>query len=218
MPDLNEFILALKPEIRVALSTNAQDDLTAFAQEIPPERICVITMSFHPSQHVDRHTFLGKALLLKNRGFEVRLNFVAYPEQIWLVPETHNFFRKEGLALHIEPFVQDTWYPENYPRTDLTEQETVFLEPFITRDRLYLLREEQRQVVRCNAGQHSLIVLNEGTAYRCTNEWLLGKEAIGNIFDADFVPCSDEVICPDRYRCSGCDRDKTTVTNMGEEL
>ena len=48
-------------------------------------------------------SFVCRCLLLQNRGFNVTVNIVAWPEQMYLIPAWAEMFRSHGLRFHVDP-------------------------------------------------------------------------------------------------------------------
>jgi hypothetical protein len=52
----------------------------------------------------------------------------------------------------------------------------------------------------------------DGDAYRCMIKNLVDGECIGNILDPNFRAFGEDTFCLEGDRCSGCDRDKVTIS------
>ncbi|MEM4736731.1 MAG: radical SAM protein [Nitrososphaeria archaeon] len=204
-PDFVELLEGLDDSISIGITTNASKDLTQFVQRIHPEKITSITLSFHLLQGVTSETLLGKCLMLKNRGFNVVVNYLAWPEQLWLIPTFKEFFEKNGIRFHVDPYDSSHHYPYLFNR-----KEKEFLSSFISEDRKHFLSEEKLNV-KCSAGCDHLCVIPNGDAYRCLNDKLNGKASLGNIFDPSFALNNNWVTCADYNVCANCDRDKVSV-------
>ena len=48
--------------------------------------------------------FLGRCLLLKNCGFHLIVNFVSYPEQLYLYDRYNDIFSKYGIEMDLVPW------------------------------------------------------------------------------------------------------------------
>lgn len=207
-PNLVDIINGLTEVPRIGLTTNLSQDIRRFVQEVSPEKVISITLSYHPSQRITAEAFIGKALLLQQRGFKVTVNFVSFPEQMYLLHSTRQMFNGLGIRFHVDPFMQES---HEAPYT-YTEAEQRFLRPFIEDDRAYRIDGVDDNVVLCSAGRDYLQVSPEGDAYRCMIHHLHAKDSIGNIFDPDFKLFEEDKICSDYGMCAGCDRDKATIT------
>jgi hypothetical protein len=204
-PNFLEMLEALSEEMKIAITTNLTFDITQFVQRITCKKVFSITASLHPTSPMNNDVFLGKIFLLMNRGFKVTVNFVAYPEQMFLTDTYRNVFTKNGINFHVDPYSQTPFFPFNY-----TEQEKKYLGFFIASDRQNALTDEVRPV-KCSAGLDHLTVYPDGTAYRCINDSILKAAPIGRIFDIDFKLNTEFKPCVDYNKCAGCNRDKVEV-------
>lgn len=198
--------------IRVAVTTNATKDLTEFVEKISPEQVFSMTLSLHPTERMQADLFLGKALLLKNRGFTITVNFVTWPEQMWLIPTYKELFEGHGLRFHVDPYAPTPHYPYTF-----SEREKEFLQRFIGGDRENWLGNAEQYPVLCSGGYGHVNVQPNGDAYRCINDKILEKGRIGNVLDPAFRLHEEWTRCDDYHRCPGCDRDKVRVKRMGED-
>ena len=200
-------------DVRVAITTNLRHDITDFVQRIRPSRVVSITASYHPSSDMSKDLFLGKCLLLKNRGFGVTVNFVTYPEQMFLAPILAQEFKLFQLRFHVDPYA-DTGLAFKY-----TDKEKWFLSQITGSDRQNFVEEDkENKPVLCNAGQVHISVQPNGDAYRCINakinedkEGIIEHKKLGNILDKDFKLLKAKARCDIANICAGCDRDKVDM-------
>lgn len=205
-PGLFEFFTLLGPDKKIAVSTNASGDIARFVQTVPPERCVSITLSYHPSCHHNIHEFIGKALCLKNRGYPVIVNFVMYPEQMWLFSQLEKMFGHFGVPVHADPYGQN---PSTPPFT-YSEAELEFLRRYVPDDRRYIL-DRQAGRFQCDAGNRHFVVMPDGEAYDCLTRRLYDAPSFGNIFDSDFRLRTSQITC-EVVACATCDYDHTTRT------
>lgn len=205
-PNFMELVEGLHEDIKVAITTNAKCDLTQFAQRISPEKVVSMTLSFHPTSDMNSDIFLGKCLMLKHRGFRITVNFVTYPEQMWLTAGYRGMFEKQGITFHVDPYAQTEYVPFKF-----TEKEKKFLSFFVGEDRKNALTDEVKPVM-CSAGQDHLTVFPDGEAYRCINDKIQGLDSLGNILESNFKLNINSTYCKDYNKCAGCNRDKVVVT------
>jgi len=206
-PNMVDIIKTLNPGINLGITTNCTQDLTRFINEIPSRRILSMTLSYHPSQIFSKEAFLGKALMLKNRGYPINVNFVAYPEQLWLIPELKNYFEVlHGVRFHVDPYSINPLFPYT-----LNQSEIDFLKQYAGKDREYRFKEAGSNKVKCSAGHDYLLLQPNGDVFRCMT--LVWKDAgsIGNIFDPNFKIHETPQLCENFISCAGCDMDKVTV-------
>lgn len=216
IPWFVDLVAGLVPAIRLGLTTNLSHDLTQFVQRVPADRFVSITCSFHPSENgthkhpMNPDLFLGRCLLLKNRGFHVTVNFVTWPEQLWLIDEYKFRFERHGLRFHVDPYSSIAYYPFEF-----SAAERAYVKPFLSADRRpHVWTEEHGQdyFVHCTGGVTHLNVQPDGTAHRCILEHQMRMNPVGNILDSDFQPFADDRRpCHEHWRCPGCDRDKVGI-------
>lgn len=210
-PDFIKLLKSLDNDIKIGIVTNLNFDLTQFVQEISPEKVVSITSSFHPTSTMSRDIFIGKCLLLKNRKFNLKVNFVADPEQMWLTPFYKKLFRNAKIRFHIDPYYQIPFRPYEF-----SKNEKSFLKNYISYDRSPVVKSEKLSIY-CNAGNGHINVQVNGDVYKCTYDKMLGKPKIGNIFDVGFKLNRDWNFCSNYYRCSNCDRDKILIKKVNRK-
>jgi MoaA/NifB/PqqE/SkfB family radical SAM enzyme len=143
--------------------------------------------------------FIGRALLLKNRGFVQTINFVAWPEQMYLIPYYKKLCEDHGLRFHVDPCGGMI-----YPYTDAEKD---FLRAFTGADRANAWTDVVRPV-QCSAGHDRIIVWPDGEVFACMK---LPAVRIGNLLDPGFNLAPEYRPCSDYNKCPGCDRDKVKV-------
>jgi MoaA/NifB/PqqE/SkfB family radical SAM enzyme len=216
IPWMFDFIERLTPQTQLAFTTNLTADFTQFVMRIPASRIKHMTLSWHPSENGsptranNLYSFTGKALMLKERGYPVSINFVGWPEQLWLIDDFKHWFEGKGLPFHVDRYSSISYFPFTF-----SEKETNHLAKFLTpgrADHPWTVAHGKAYVVACSGGGEHLSVLPDGTAHRCILEHQQGINRIGNILDADFAwRFPDSRACYQHYICPGCDRDKVQV-------
>ena len=202
-PNLIELINELKSTTRVAVTTNAKCDLTRFVQEVSPEKCVSITASLHPSTTMNTEHFLGKIQLLKQRGFRVNVNYVAYPEQLWMIPYFKEQVEACGIPFHVDPYGPGPKRPYK-----LSEQEEAFLRRYVGMDRGDFFNKEP-VLYRCSGGMDFFSVLPNGDIYTCVTKRYVEENRVGNLFDENFKPFDEPIACK-AISCAGCDLDKAT--------
>ncbi len=215
-PNFIRMLQGFDDSIRIAITSNLSFDLTEFVEKISPSKVFSMTVSFHPTQKLTLNAFLGKALLLKNRGFRITVNFVTYPEQLWMLGNYKQIFESQGLNFHVDPYAPTSYYP-----FELSENERAYLRPFVGGDRAHAsaLTGDKREIhVLCSGGVSHLNVQPNGDAYRCIREVNTKISAtgdkVGNLFDPDFKLYSEWKYCGYYHICPGCDRDKVKVKRV----
>lgn len=219
LPWFVDLIEGLDPEIKLGLTTNLSHDLTGFVQRVPADRFASVTCSFHPTENgTARHPmnpdlFLGRCLLLKNRGFRVSVNYVVWPEQLWLIADHKARFERHGLRFHVDPYSSISYYP-----IELTEAEQAYAAQFVGSGRAthpWAAEHGPGYRVDCDGGLSHLNVQPDGTAHRCILDHKLGVRPVGNVLDPAFELYERATACTEHWRCPGCDRDKVRVRFAG---
>jgi len=205
-----DIIKALDSSIKLGITTNLTQDMTRFVNEVSTDRICNITLSYHPSQALSIEAFLGKALMLKNRGYLINVNFVMYPEQLWLCDNLKEIFEiKHGIRFHVDPYATNPLFP-----CELTTAEKEFVQKFVGVDRDYRFKEKKTNRVKCSAGNNYLLIQPDGSAFRCMTMVWNDKGSMGNVFSPDFKIDNEPKICENYFNCAGCDMDKVTIEEL----
>jgi MoaA/NifB/PqqE/SkfB family radical SAM enzyme len=197
-------LIDLNEDLRIAITTNLKENIVPFVREISPAKVFSITASYHPTS-MSLEMFMGKVLLLKNKGFRVVVNFVTWPEQMYLLPRVKKEVEDAGLIFHTDPYAPTPYMPYEW---DAYEQN--FLKSFVGDDRAP--REQQPRPVLCSAGMDHLTVMPDGKAYRCLNDVIAGRQPVGLIFDKTFSLNTTATFCDEYHKCAGCNRDKVTVS------
>ncbi len=196
-PHWMDFINMLAPGIIVTMTTNLGPtfDEAMFVKRMKPlaqgGSIAKMALSFHPTQ-ADFEDFLGKARCLKDNGFDLQINYVLHPVQMWQVKEYQDKFRYHGIEMHIEPFVAPSEAEGGTP-VFLTEKEMEWTRMWVSssaspknEDRLgkqqfmpgTLNNADEdmkkswgvdRRPVLCDAGRIILTVDYNGDAYTCVS-------------------------------------------------
>jgi molybdenum cofactor biosynthesis enzyme MoaA len=187
----------------IGLTSNLSYSLLDFVRKVSPNKVTSITASYHPIENkITKELFLGKVMLLREFGFNVIVNFVAWPEQLWLIPPLHAEFASHGIPMHIDPYAPMTIDALPYTRT-----QEAMLSRYVTKDRA---DQFPRDVV-CSGGMNHFSIHPDGSAWRCVLEQQQGINSVGNIFEESFAKLSDPMECHQADNCPGCDRDHVQV-------
>jgi MoaA/NifB/PqqE/SkfB family radical SAM enzyme len=208
--DFVQLLEMLDPAIKIAITTNTKADLTEFILKIKPDKVISMTLSAHPST-MNSELFLGKVLMLKNRGFNITVNFVGYPEQMWLIPAYKQRFESMGIRFHIDTFVYNDLTTFKYSDLELS-----FLKNYIMSDRNNLL-DSKEAPASCSAGQNHIQVYPDGTAFACMRDFLIDAKPLGNILTG-LELANDLRYCSNINLCAGCDKDKVTIEPLKVSL
>ena len=204
-PNFVKMLDLIGRNIHLSMTSNLSSDLTEFVSKIGPERVWSFTASYHPSQKMSLECFMGKLMFLKNRGYKISVNFVAHPEQMWLIPKMKSVFEGEcGVSFHV-----DRYCSSKCTEFEFNDVEDGLLGAHIGTDRSIL----ENYKVLCSAGMDRIVVFPDGMVYRCLVGKLLGEMAIGKL-GGEICLNREKQICCHRSSCAGCDRDHVTVEEV----
>jgi MoaA/NifB/PqqE/SkfB family radical SAM enzyme len=210
VPGLVDCLAGLHHTIKLAITTNLSHDVGELIEKVPPDHFLQVTCSLHPSQpRFNEVLFYGRALQLQKRGYPVMLNFVGWPEQLWIAELYQRISLERGLRFHFDPYA-----PSYNPAPKWSERELAEITRLRGPDRTphpWTAEFGQQYTVNCSGGMDHLSVHPDGTAYRCILDQQLGLPAVGNVFDEAFTWGTAKTPCHEHWRCPGCDRDKVTV-------
>lgn len=209
-PELIELMESLDSSIEILLTSHIGKPFNAekFVERLKPAsrggNIKKLCLSFHPTQ-VDMENFISNAVLLKKAGFNIQVNFVMYPKQMWKVDEYQKRLRAYGLEMHIEPYVMPSRVEGGRPFI-LNQREMAWIKKWISKTaspenaercgrQQFIpgrLKESDaaakkewgvnRHPVLCDAGIFRLAVDETGEVYPCmtalTRGIIFGKNAM----------------------------------------
>jgi len=194
-PDFMALIQQLSEIHTMEFSTNLFWDPDEFIKIIKPGR-ARIGVSFHP-EFVSFETFFSKARKLKEAGFEVWVNYVAYPSAM----EPMGRFKKEleasGILMSILPFkgkYEGKDYPQSYSpqeRQQLKQLGTsVWTEK--TLDFAFDANKRNTKNKLCRMGQMYAKIHPDGQAYSCCAK---GALKLGSILEDSFSLLETPFLC-----------------------
>jgi MoaA/NifB/PqqE/SkfB family radical SAM enzyme len=202
-PEFIELLEALSKKHTLEISTNLTFDIDKFFEKVKPENI-MISSSFHP-EFIELEAFLEKASLVKKKGYDLSITYVAYPSHLQTLQETKIKVEKKGIKFIIQQFsgkFQGRIYPEEY-----SETERDFLNKIVNNSlhqaanvRIYNWKAKKRETKGrlCRMGQMYAKVFPDGRVYRCCAS---KTKFLGNLLDKNFrlldkpEPCKAEQ-CP----------------------
>ena len=215
LPNFVQIVSSIASHSKIAITTNLSHSLDEFINEVDPSRVVVITCSYHPSEYhkssaITGDSFLGRCLLLKNSGYPVNVNCVAWPDQMYLIPSVIATFKNNGLRIHIDPYS-----PSTHHRFSYSQKQLEYLRPYVVGNRSKAIAGLiTDKPVRCSGGIDHITVWQDGTAWRCLRDMESKINPLGNIFDESFALLDSPLACFVRNKCAGCDMDKVTVEEI----
>lgn len=194
-PEFMDLIERISEIHTMEFSTNFFWDPDDFIKRIKPGR-ARIGVSFHP-EFVDFDTFFSKALRIKKAGFELWVNYVAYPSFLEGVDRYKDAFTQYGISMSILSFKgkhNDKEYPDKYTQeekdylrklgTEIAEKEAL--------DFAFAKHKRSNEDKLCRMGQMYAKIWPNGETYSCC---LPNALRLGNIFDGTFALLENPLLC-----------------------
>jgi organic radical activating enzyme len=114
-PDFIDLVVHLTKNFTVEFDTNLSFDVEEFMRRVGPERVKFAT-SFHP-QFADFEVYLKKVTALKKGGYDLGVNYVAFPEQLKDMARYKQRLDEVHISFDIMPFrgkYRGSEYPQSY--------------------------------------------------------------------------------------------------------
>ena len=195
-PNFMELIEQLVEIHTLEFSTNLSWDIEPFFKNLSPERV-QIGVSYHP-QFADFEIFFNKTKLFKKFGFNVWVNYVAYPPHLEMLPRYKERIEAEGMKFSILPFngeFDGRRYPENY-----TQEERKRLNIFIGSDEVNekMLdwrtdrNKSEAKGKLCRMGQMYARIYPDGETKACCAQDAIN---LGNFYRGTFKLLDEASVC-----------------------
>jgi hypothetical protein len=185
----------LTKNFTVEFDTNLSFDIHEFTREVRHDRVR-FAAAFHP-EFVNLDTFLKKALTLKENGYDIGINYVAYPPHLKQMKEYKEAIESRHISFDIMPFrgeYDGRTYPNGY-----TEQEKESIRNCDPRTAARMLesyggeKKQSRKGEICRMGQMYTKIHPDGTSYRCC--FISEKGKLGNLIEGTFTLYDEPRIC-----------------------
>jgi MoaA/NifB/PqqE/SkfB family radical SAM enzyme len=194
-PEFMDLISQLAEFHTLEFSTNFFWDPDDFIKRIQPGRARV-GVSLHP-ESVNFDAFLAKAAKIKQAGFELWVNFVAYPPIMDSIAQYKKKFNEAGIQFFVLLF-NGCYSKKKYPESYSPEQKN-YLQQFGAGDWLEksidFAFDKRKRNIRgklCRMGQMYSKILPNGDAYVCCAPNAL---KLGNILDSAFSLLEEPFLC-----------------------
>jgi len=194
VPNFVEACKSITEKHLISFNSNLiMSNIVKFANEINHERVLHIHASFHFDELFSKNLFekfVNNYHLLKNKGFNIYAEAVAYPKIVNSVENIIQFANENSINLTFAPFYgnyEGKTYPESYSQSEI--------ELFgISQSQIACFAQKGNI---CNAGFNAAVVFSNGNIYPCHQI----KTKIGNIYEG--FSFADKLIeCPSK-KC-GC--------------
>lgn len=228
-PGFIDLISELNKFSHISFDTNLSpnsDDIKVLANRINPKNI-FLGLSYHPT-FADLDEFVEKAMILKENGFDVRIHYVTYPEQLSNMMDVKNIFTLKGFRFTPLPFrgiYKDKKYPESFDKKEIEYIKSVIGGIADSRDVEWVNKQISQVKSKnrlCHAGQFYARIDNDGTVYPCSNDYVKSdkKMILGNLFDTNFSLNNKPMLC--RQESCPCEfrwiEDKSATANFKFDL
>jgi len=196
-PGAMDLVIQLSKIHTLEFSTNFYWDIEPFIQNVSPDR-ARIGVSFHP-EFADSALFLAKALRLRRNGFEVWVNYVAYPPLLEDMPAYKLEVEKAGMHFSILPF-SGQFEGRSFPR-GYTERELMVINDdykggdIVNKKTIDWNMGEQKNNTKgklCRMGQMYGKIRPNGLVHRCCGS---RASELGNIIDGTFKLLEEPLTC-----------------------
>lgn len=207
VPWMLDLMASLDPSIKLAVTTNLSKSVIDLIKRVPPHRLVSVTTSWHPTQRMGLEEFTAKCVLLQKRGYHVVVNYLTWPEQLWITNHFRQWFVNTRLPFHVDKYAPHSEAKALPPN----EAERAYAAPLVGPDRgphPWTKKYGERHRVLCNSGLRHLCVQPDGSIYRCLTWFVAGREPMGSVFDPQLKLLDKPAECDMHDRCAGCDRDK----------
>lgn len=168
-----------------------------FSENVDPERVIFIQGSFHAEELENKKllsNYIKNNHALKEKGFEVIAEAVAYPPNFEKLKEYEKLLEEENIELKFAPYL-GKFNNQNYP---LAHSKEDIVKWQLEEERIHYHYQKGKI---CNAGFNAGVVYSHGDVYPCFQV----KKKLGNIYSGiDFFSEAGE--CPAKY--CGCPLDK----------
>jgi organic radical activating enzyme len=201
-PKFMELIACLSRKHTLEFSTNLSCDIKSLIDNISPKRAS-LGGSFHP-EFANFNQFFRKVALLKRKGFNVWINYVAYPPHLKDMAKYKMAFATSlpGVFFVIQPFsgkYAGCDYPQGY-----TAEEKKLMEfnenSEVNKGTIDWRTDDKKSSVKgkfCRMGQMYARIYPNAEVYRCCGN---GASRLGNLVDRTFRLSEEAVPC----ECDNC--------------
>jgi MoaA/NifB/PqqE/SkfB family radical SAM enzyme len=207
-PDFYYILSNLPKKHLFFLATNLSLPLSRFIDVVDPKQIYLVSASLHPSaRNFSFRQYLEQITTLQQHGIPVYVNYVAYPEQLDLIPKLKKAIEGCGAIFNVDPFISKTYH--------YTDEEEKKVEPYVTQKRkMTFAWEEEGKLKYCSAGQDYFYASPTGEVFRCLSGFYYHDSRSFFLFDMkDNVKLSN---CSQPCSCAcvaTCDQNMVTIAD-----
>jgi MoaA/NifB/PqqE/SkfB family radical SAM enzyme len=190
------------------IATNLSQPLDHFLSVVDRDRLLLVAASLHPSHRsFSLKTYLEKVQTLQAAGIPVYVNYVAYPEQIWMIPFLKKSVELVGAMFNVDPFISKTYR--------YSAEEELKVKKFLTqRRKTNFAWNEEGKLKYCSAGMDYFYVVPNGQVYRCLSGFYHHDPKRFYLFNITETPHFNIQPKPCSNACvATCDQNMVTLTD-----
>lgn len=187
-PQFAEVCKSITHKHHIQITSNlSHNDVELFAEIVDPEKVFLFSASFHATERKGkdmRNNFVAKCRLLKNRGFNVLINYIAHPDIFAQLENDIEYFNSEGFetfVLVLRGSVKGKKYPEAYTPEEWDTMNKYVLDQDVELKAAFGNLDFYGRY--CNAGKSYFFMKPDGTISRCASL----QKSCGNFFDGSFT-------------------------------
>ncbi|HXK82228.1 MAG TPA: radical SAM protein [Bacteroidales bacterium] len=166
-----------------------------FADIVNPQKVFMLSASFHSLERKEkaaREEFFNKCNYLKNKGFNVVVNYITHPDSMDKMEEEIACINNKGFetfAIILRGMVGEKSYPEAFSENDMKIIKPHVIDFDIETKAAFGKLNYYGH--KCEAGSKYFFVKPNGDVSRCATL----QKKIGNLFDGTIVSDKQELPC-----------------------
>ena len=182
----------------ISINTNlSTSNVYDFVNLIFPKKVIIINAAFHVVEREKRNEgksdFIDKVRCLRNRGFDVRVEYVVYPPLFSRLAKDVEYLESQGIEVISLKIFRGLYFGREYPQSYTEPERTLINRYTCDVDEEVILENEVSFWGRpCSAGQKFFSMDVEGNITRCTTS-LKGH---GNLFEGEYYFDKTPKPCP----------------------
>lgn len=194
-PNFIKICKQLTKHFKIEFGTNLSisSKLKEFVDVIPPNKVYSVDISTHIEERerikgVER--FIENILLLKEKKFNIHVNYVLHPTLIEKFKKDYKYFKSRGIKLLPKPF-KGKYNGKSYPSSYSKDEKNIISKynPIA-----FLQTPFNSRGFKCNAGKTFIRINMEGVITRCiVDNTVLGDITKGITLNKEAEPCKQEV-------------------------
>lgn len=199
VPNFIEVCRAITKKHYITLFSNlTSSEIKAFSETIDPRQVLEICGSLHIKE-LERRRLLERYIenftLLREKGFNVKAQVVAYPDILSKVEKYRLYFKKKGVSIEFLPF-RGRYRWKQYPKSYTEQEIEIFGFGTSQNSHTDIIKCFYQRGKICNAGYNVGVAFPSGDIQTC---FLIGQ-SLGNVFTK--IEFKKNLIkCPFKY-CS----------------